>query len=353
MPDRHLRRAAPLALLALLHLTPPTASATIIDVVLEGQPPVVAAISNAKAEGIKLLKQAGTDLVAALAGQAWTWDYAFAFPREEQVNDTTLNLNTGPPLDIVDNFPHPTLARAQAEESGWFSRYARATGSADMLANEKSVDAVANRFSVAKSFAGIGRDFETKGARLGAVILAKLVKIALDPPLPLYIPGPDILDPLPDSTDGSTRTFTMPLAPLEMSPAGFDYSIGYFDPFGIETILLDMSGRLIFDPSGKQWKVALDKKTVTAGTTGLPDADDFVCDTTPGGAVSCEYTAGTGDEIRIPFSVSSSWDDDTTFSIYSQIGVFAQAVDQIPEPGAMVLALTALGLAGLRLRSQR
>lgn len=322
------------------------AQATLIDVAT-GQPLVKAATANLLAEGVKLAKQGGVDIIAAAAGEAWTWDYAYAFPREDQRNDTTLDINLPPPIDIQDQNPNPLTAEAFAQASGLFGRKAAAHGRADLPTNTLLTETSTNRLAVAKSIAGIGAEYQTAGARLGALVLAKIGKIALDPPIwPLDLPGPTILEPLPSPPDPTRPQTTMPLAPNETSPAGFDLVIGYFDPFGIENILLDLTGRLVFDALAQKWGVAITPSFVTPGTSGLPQAEAFDC-TSGGGSVECVYQPHSDVSIAIPFTVQSAWLDDSSFRLFSRVGVFAQSVD-VAEPGSVGLVMFGLALVWRR-----
>ncbi len=336
------------SMLVFLVFGAPTASATVIDTLTTGKPLPVAASAAAKAEAVKLATQGGVDFIAALSGHAWTWDYAYAFPRQDQQNDTTLNVNI-PALGIIDTFNNPDVAHALADKGGFFGRHATAEGTATLVHDNqghvidgtKEMSTNTNRFAVAKSITGIGTDFETEGARLGAVIVAKIINIALDPPIPNDIPGPSILEPLPPNDDFSDPTFTLPMA-SKSSPAGFEYVVGYIDPNGLDHPLLDFAGSLVFDDLMDRWTVDLVTSVLTAGTSGLPVANDFNCSGT-----KCEYNPSLAAKIMIPFHPESTWSDDSTFSIYSRFGIFAQSAD-IPEPGTLSLIALGLGWFGMR-----
>jgi hypothetical protein len=313
----------------------------------QGKPLAVAATTVAAAEGVRLLNQGGNVAVAAASGDAWTWNYAFAvklFPpsTHTQVADTTPN--------DLDGRADPNVAYALAQKNGSFGRFAVAEGRAqvrdyldpiyDNAGNirqgpvlekgDMQVFTNTNRFAVAKSFAGIGKQYVSGGANTVAFIATKLLQVGLDPPPPAGL--------LPDPADLHAKL------PDEGGPSGFYFGVGYVDPYGQDHTLLTLTGELGYDVALQEYNVAL-AVTAPAGTTGLPDPSLFTPTILADGSVFMNYLASESDLIKIPFTVPTEWGDSAVFTVYNELGVVSRSV---PEPATMPLfasALLALGLS--------
>lgn len=288
------------SLITILTLLAPVRSANAIGIeMLQGKPLPVAAKSVLLAEGIKLVTQGGADLIAAHTENAWTWDYAYALPKKDQKNDTTL-------------FGDPNIAYALASADGWFGRHALAEGLANKQTGVIITYAETNKLAVAKAIAGIGKDYQTAGARAAALILAKIVQIAVDP-----LPGPEVID--------TVNNF---------SPAGFQYDIGLVDPYGEERTLLSINGHMFFNLATNDWDLEINDPMNNLSTGNFERTVDA------SGAVT--YTLLSPVDYAIPFAVPDSWLPDSYFSILTKGGVIAQSV---PEPATMLLF--GIGMAGL------
>lgn len=280
------------------------ANAIAIDV-LTGKDLATAAEAELIAEGIKLATQAGAIIPAVLKGEAWTWDYAFAFPKEDTKFDTTLT-------------DDPAIAYAKAEAKGWFGRHAIAEGFANKKTGNIHPFAKTNRLAVAKSIAGVGDKFETDGARAAALILAKIINIALDP-------EPQIPDSLVlDTVNG-------------LGPSGFWYDVELTDPSGQKSSLFSVTGQMIFDSVIDDWTLQINDPTNTLSV------GHFSRSVGPGGIITYNLTAPV--EFTIPFQVSNSWPSGSTFVIDTKGGVIAESVDPVPEPSTLLLLGS--GLVGI------
>jgi len=339
MPSRIAIPSFILGLVLLILLGPAPAQAAAITAAT-GTPFVTAAKSKLRSAGISLLTDAGQDVAAVIKSEAWTWNYAFVPFSSTTANDTTLN----PP--IIDTNPDLFVAAATAEKkSRLFNRKATATGSADKRDGSINVNGTANKFAVAKSLAGIGKEVKTDGAGLLAVIVSKLTEIALDPPAESLLPGEEVLDELggsvgPGENPEPAASF---LYEIEITPptSAFDS-----EPY----ILYQAEGALYFNPLENNLYLEV------SDTHGLLTEDDFAPMYAPDGVTIIGFSASK--DIAVPFSVPTSWlcsESDPTcdpfFGLSTKGGVYAAATDDdpvgVPEPSGMALVGASLVLGGL------
>jgi hypothetical protein len=248
------------------------------------------------------------------------------------------------------------VAYAIAQKSGSFGRFAVEEGRAqvrdyldpvyDNAGNiregpvlEKGdiqVSTNTNRFAVAKSFSGIGKQYVSGGAKTATFIATKLLQIGLDPLPPVGF--------MPDSTDLHAKL------PDAGGPSGFYFGVGYVDPYGEDHTLLTLTGELGYDVVLEEYHVAL-ALTAPAGTTGLPNPSMFEPTILADGSVFMNYLASEADLINIPFTVPSAWGDDAIFTVYNELGVISRSV---PEPETVrLLASSLLALRLMRRGSSR
>lgn len=288
--------------LALLATTSNPASAAIKAGVLGG---ASAATASLAVEAAKLTAQGSQDIIAALNGEAWTWDTA----SEVTNNDTTL-------------FPEgKVVAEAEAHSRHWWGN-ADAKGSANKITGAIIPTAKSSGWAAAKSLAGVGNKYESDGSGWLAVILAKIVGVALDPePIPLGLPA-----------DGSI-------------PSSFQYNIGLSDPLGQQFSLLNVSANMVFDPLLRDWTLEIHDSSNTLSQS------DFSRTVNAGGAVT--YALKSSVEFEIPFAVPSSWSAGSSFVLDTTGEVAVQSVGPVPEPETYAMFLAGLGLLGFVARQRK
>lgn len=341
MKTSNLLKHSVLGVFCAVWLVPDNARAAAVTAATSPTPFVAAASSKLKAQGIQLLTQGGQDIAAAIKSEAWTWDYAFVPFSSQQLNDTTLN------IPIIDTNPDPNVAHALAQKTGLFGRKAMAEGTADKRDGSIVTSATANRFAVAKSFAGIGDQVRTAGATLLATILAKLTEIVVDPPVDALLPGPGVLDGLGGSIGHQQN-------PLPI--ASFLYGIDVTPPSSAvgenPMTVFDASGALYFDPYTQLLSLTV------SDNLGLLSAADFKPMLASDNLTTIGFELKYPKDISIPFTIPSTWycDEasascDPNFGVTTRGGVYATSTDfdPIPEPPTLALLLMAI-VAGLLFR---